>query len=187
MNDCYIVLGTYRSGTSVISKIISSLGISMSEKSPQSDNALWYPTGSFNDKFSNYMSLNTSTYWKLKKESCVFNKMGIRSFDLLRKGIFAKLINDCDLNIGLIWSMRNIEKSYQEYVSLLGRQANPDTIEKQHEICQNIFNSFNGKKITINYSDLMQNTNQIANQLADFCGVSYIDGCTTGITPKYLE
>ena len=187
MNDCYVIIGSYRSGTSVIAKIMNSLGIDMSQRVNFTDNVDWYPTGSFNDRFSNYISTNPDTYWKLKIESNPIGKLGIRSFDYLKKNAWAKFTSQSKKSINLIWANRNVVNCFNEYKFLIGKQAVPDIIEKQFETCQNIFNSFSNRKIIINYSDLMQNTVLSAKQIADFCGVLYTDECVNEINPKYLE
>ena len=187
MKECVVIIGSYRSGTSVVAKIMDSLGINMGQRELPNDNESWYPTGSFNDKYVRYIYTDPDTYWNLKSKNSNFGKVGIRSFEYLKKDGWNKFIEKSPFSISLIWTKRNVMKTNDEYSFLMGSQFLPDTIQKQYNTCENIFNNFQGKKIIINYSELMQNTVEIAKQVASFCGVFYIDNCIDAITPKYLE
>lgn len=187
MKDCTIIIGSYRSGTSVIAKILNSLGINMGERENANDNPDWYPTGSFNDKYTRYIYTNPKNYWDLKLKTVQQGKIGTRSFEFLKKDAWSKFMSETLIQTSIIWAKRNINKANIEYSMLMGDQAFPDTIEKQYNTAENIFNNFSGRKLIVNYSDLMQNTESTAKQIAAFCGVFYIDGCINGITPKFLE
>lgn len=187
MNESFIIIGTYRSGTSVIAKIMSCLGIDMGERKDFVDNIEWYPTKSYTDKYSNYISSNPNTYWDLKNKNADFQKIGIRSFEHIKKNVWPKFIAENKNQIGLIWANRDIEKAKEEYSSLMKGPSVVDAIDKQFEICQNIFNNFNSKKTIVSYKDLMQDTKNVAGRISDFCGVLYKEECCLDINPKYLE
>ena len=92
MNETFIIIGTYRSGTSVIAKIMSCLGINMGEREDYVDNIEWYPTKSYTDKYSHHISPNSNTYWDLKNKDADFQKIGIRSFEYIKKNAWPKFI-----------------------------------------------------------------------------------------------
>jgi len=182
-----LILGTYRSGTSATAGIMHRLGFETNAVDLQLDNLEFNPTGSYRDVYlSGGFIINWEEYFALKG---VNDKWCAKHHNLYANNNIQQYIDNfpADRESWLIWTKRPVENSIDSYLSTSGLSTAEQDINNLYNKTQDVYNTWGDKKIIIEFSDLLGNTEQTVKMISATLGVDYNQIATEFINANHSK
>ena len=182
-----LILGTYRSGTSAIAGVLHRLGYESNSIDSQLDNSSANPTGSYRDE---YLSGSLIVAWaEYFAKKCVNDRWCTKHHSLYANNNLQEYINNfpADRESWLIWTRRPIEFSISSYASTSGLSTAAQDIYDLHIKTQAAFDSWDDKKIIVDFSELLGNTEQTVRMLCARLNVPYVQDATDFIDANHSQ
>lgn len=203
-STCYAIIGTPRSGSSLLAGIVHNLGINMgsklmaacdhNEKGFYEDlefiNVHRHLYGTIPNLFDDPIAKNIETvkpaYINLVRQRCTQEKWGVkdpRMVMILEE--FSSYLVNCDLKV--ISTQRPINQSAKSMSKVLNVSYKQGSeIIGRYEVarldCLSWAKKNNIEHIVVPYTDIMENTKESVSQVAKFCGIEdegtvFMAGC----------
>jgi len=182
-----LILGTYRSGTSATAGVMHRLGFETNAVDLQLDNLAFNPTGSYRDVYlSGGFIINWEEYFALKG---VNDKWCAKHHNLYANNNIQQYIDNfpADRESWLIWTKRPVENSIDSYLSTSGLSTAEQDINNLYNKTQDVYNTWGDKKIIIEFSDLLGNTEQTVKMISATLGVDYNQIATEFINANHSK
>jgi len=182
-----LILGTYRSGTSATAGVMHRLGFETNAVDLQLDNLAFNPTGSYRDVYlSGGFIINWEEYFALKG---VNDKWCAKHHNLYANNNIQQYIDNfpADWESWLIWTKRPVENSIDSYLSTSGLSTAEQDINNLYNKTQDVYNTWGDKKIIIEFSDLLGNTEQTVRMISATLGVDYNQIATEFINANHSK
>jgi hypothetical protein len=182
-----LILGTYRSGTSALTGVMHRLGFESNTVDLQIDNLEYNPTGSYRDIYlSGSFVINWEEYFALKG---VNDKWCAKHHNLYSNNNIQEYIDNfpADRESWLIWTKRPVEKSIDSYLATSKLLTAEQDINNLYEKTQDIYNVWDDKKIIVEFSELLGNTEQTVRMLSATLGVDYNQTATDFIDANHSQ
>lgn len=168
-----LILGTYRSGTSALTGVLHHLGFNSGYDGKIEEGIIFSPTGSYNDDY--FSKFGTFVNWMDYYASKNKYEKWICKHHILLQHDLAKQFSEnfpTDREKWLIMTDRKIENSIES----MRNKTNSDYtigIKNQKQICNNIYNSWDGQKLIVNFRDLINDTENTVKNLCTNLQVEY--------------
>jgi len=182
-----LILGTYRSGTSATAGVMHRLGFETNAVDLQLDNLAFNPTGSYRDVYlSGGFIINWEEYFALKG---VNDKWCAKHHNLYANNNIQQYIDNfpADRESWLIWTKRPVKNSIDSYLSTSGLSTAEKDINNLYNKTQDVYNTWGDKKIIIEFSDLLGNTEQTVKMISATLGVDYNQIATEFINANHSK
>jgi hypothetical protein len=168
-----LLLGTYRSGTSALTGVLDSLGFASNYK-PNDEDYTINPTGSFNDNYfkTKGANINWSEYFDVKN----LNDKWICKHHILLQNNYAKHFCDNfpkDREKWLILTQRNPVNAAKSLNALTNGNYEKNIMHHLN-VLDTIYNYWDGNKLLVNFSDLINKTEDTIKNICDNLHVDYI-------------
>jgi hypothetical protein len=168
-----LILGTYRSGTSALTGVMHRLGFESNYQERPIDK-IFSPTGSYADNyFNSYVNVvNWEEYFALKDQ---YEKWCCKHHLLLQNNLCQEFYNNFpqDRERWLITTNRNIENAVSSMNSKSSGDYSRSAIDHKN-ICDQLYQSWDDKKIIVNFSDLINDTENTIKSLCNIMQIDYI-------------
>jgi hypothetical protein len=182
MSTCVIVAGTYRSGTSLLSRFLHESGVDMNPAATNKDLPGWHPTGSYKDAIlecgefkgweSYFNNRNVSNVWGIKSHNLLFAPKMLEDF-----------LASCPAErCVLVWTMRNqldAAKSWKSFRPDLSIEAATEKIGDQIGVINKMFEGWQeADKIVVNFPDTVTNAQEQLTSITNLIGIPFsIEAC----------
>lgn len=182
MSTCVIVAGTYRSGTSLLSRFLHESGVDMNPVPSSKDLPGWHPTGSYKDAIlecgefkgweSYFNSRNLNGFWGIKAHNLLFTPQMLESF----------LASCTAERCVLVWTMRSQLDAAKSWKSLRPDLSLENALEKigeQIEVINTIFEGWQQEnKVMVNFPDTVNNAQEQLSGITNLIGIPFsIEAC----------
>jgi len=167
MARCYLVIGTPRSGTSLVAGVLSAMGVDMGPSPPGN---VWNPAGFYQDvEFwallhrAGQKQVDLANLAELiAKRSCGID-WGVKNPDLAY--VFADFVTACTDEIRIVRTTRPHDRSVASWQA---RTNEPQPIDAYAEAIAKI-NPAAFPTITVDFDELIDNPTEQVARLAEFC------------------
>jgi len=182
-----LVLGTYRSGTSATTGVLHRLGFESNAIDLQFDNLAFNPTGSYRDVYlSGGFIINWQEYFALKG---VNDRWCTKHHNLYANNNIQEYVANfpSDRESWLVWAYRPIENSIASYAFTSGLQTAAQDIYDLHVKTQAVYDVWEDKKIIVDFSELLGNTEQTVRMLCTKLNVPYVQDAVDFIDVNHSQ
>lgn len=171
-----LILGTYRSGTSVTAGVMHHLGFDTNSKPAEEENSKFNPTGSFSDKYFHIpVKIDFQEYFLIKNK---FDLWSCKSHLFFQNNLIEDYKKNFpeDRESWLIVTDRQTQNSIDSFTSVSGGRDLSSEINKQKKICQETYDSWdNDKKIIVNFNELKNNTFETIKNICSTLNINFVE------------
>lgn len=204
MSEIYVVVGTPRSGTSMVAGILHKCGVPMA-KTFYRDNAgdEWNPAGHFMDVEIHTMALPfigsfdvprlnwtlptefVPVVQQMATERSVSPKWGFKTVHAMTMARVLKSMGEDVRTIRTIRPIGESKLSYKNRISADSRDLSDTFVEGLKAFQDAAIAEWDGPLLTINHGDLYDNTQATVNTIAAFAGVDPTEEAVSFIDPAW--
>lgn len=186
---CYLVLGTLRSGTSLVAGILHHLGVQMGEHMTKQGN-IWNPAGFFVDKEFTwfheilFQGFAIDGYEKLIERRGQ-NIWGIKDSRMIY--VFDKVISFFPDATKLIICRRHLQHSTESFAARSGVDMGEATItiNEQQKLIEGIVKAWNRDVLYVDFNSVVKNPEQEVKRIAEFVGLPISQKAIEFVSPSY--